>query len=152
MFLSFKYRMFRSLGHGDTLRYVVDWADHVWVELQRKRIEGDDEGMTDGMATNPNWIHLDPCEAAVDIPLLYQSWGKKATYLIALHAPSNYSTDSSSMQSPLIEDVTKCYTSDSVDIVADRRKADGESDDSIRVAINRGTGSLRSKLDSLRGK
>lgn len=29
------------------------------------------------------WVHLDPCEAAVDEPLLYQSWGKNQTYILA---------------------------------------------------------------------
>ena len=29
------------------------------------------------------WVHMDPCEAAVDEPLLYESWGKNQTYILA---------------------------------------------------------------------
>jgi peptide-N4-(N-acetyl-beta-glucosaminyl)asparagine amidase len=57
------------------------------------------------------WVHLDPCEAAVDQPLLYQSWGKNQTYILA------YSADG-------VEDVTLLYTSDH-DAVGARRTAEG---------------------------
>ena len=29
------------------------------------------------------WIHIDPCEAAVDEPLIYQGWGKNQTFIFA---------------------------------------------------------------------
>jgi hypothetical protein len=64
------YRILRALGHE--ARWVVDWADHVWCEVK----------------VADRWVHLDPCEAAVDKPLLYQEWGKTQTYILAFYAPS----------------------------------------------------------------
>ena len=39
-------------------RYVLDWSDHVWTEYW-----SDDKH---------RWVHVDPCEAAYDRPLLYE--------------------------------------------------------------------------------
>ena len=61
-------RFFRALGYE--ARWVVDWSDHVWAEI--RMCSGD-------------WIHVDPCEAAIDNPLLYESWGKKQTHIVAFH-------------------------------------------------------------------
>jgi len=36
-----------------------------------------------GQETQYRWIPIDPCEASVDEPLLYESWGKNQTYIIA---------------------------------------------------------------------
>ncbi|KAL7527647.1 hypothetical protein ACHAXR_002057, partial [Thalassiosira sp. AJA248-18] len=81
------YRMLRVLGY-DKIRWVVDWADHVWVEVWL----GDGvhyyyDGRKSSESNNGRWVHLDPCEAAVDIPLLYESWGKNQTYIVAFHDP-----------------------------------------------------------------
>jgi len=73
------YRMLRVLGY-DKVRWVVDWSDHVWAEVW----------LGDSPTENNNkgrWVHLDPCEAAVDNPLLYESWGKNQTYIVAFHDP-----------------------------------------------------------------
>lgn len=43
---------------GLEARYVMDWTDHVWTEYYSH--------------THQRWIHLDPCEAAYDTPLLYE--------------------------------------------------------------------------------
>ena len=54
-------------------------------------------------------MHLDPCEAAVDEPLIYQGWGKNQTYLLAF-------TDDD------VLDVTATYTTDWP--AAQKRRAD----------------------------
>ena len=122
------YRFLRALGH-DT-RWVVDWSDHVWAEIY----------------LSGRWIHLDPCEAAVDKPLLYEEWGKTQTYIIAFHAPiarkripangiegltNGFSAPKIDLQKgaelpmtevPFVEDVTNRYTSDSNTEIHGRRE------------------------------
>jgi peptide-N4-(N-acetyl-beta-glucosaminyl)asparagine amidase len=58
------------------------------------------------------WVHLDPCEAAVDQPLLYESWGKKPTFVLA-HTHDG------------IEDVTHRYCADARDVIGERRLKEG---------------------------
>eukprot|EP00607_Mallomonas_marina_P008162 CAMPEP_0182423452 /NCGR_PEP_ID=MMETSP1167-20130531/9468_1 /TAXON_ID=2988 /ORGANISM="Mallomonas Sp, Strain CCMP3275" /LENGTH=348 /DNA_ID=CAMNT_0024602459 /DNA_START=437 /DNA_END=1483 /DNA_ORIENTATION=+ len=94
----------RFLGYK--VRWVVDWADHCFDEVEvlidddfmneRQREKGEREREREKGSV---WVHLDPCEAAVDEPLIYQSWGKNQTYLIAF-------TDDD------VIDVTDRYTSD----------------------------------------
>ncbi len=96
------YRALRDLGHH--ARWVVDWSDHVWVECW-----SGEENLVSGRG---RWIHLDPCEAACDEPLLYQQWGKKQTLIMAFWVPRQREiyTDFNLGQLrglPLIEDVTQ---------------------------------------------
>lgn len=112
------YRILRSLNHQ--ARWVVDWSDHVWAECL---FEGE------GRDGDSRWVHLDPCEAAVDNPLLYQGWGKKQKMIVAFWAPrlrsikqsgtSHFSKEAENI--PLLEDVTQMYTSDGRDVINTRR-------------------------------
>jgi len=85
----------------------VDWADHLWAEV---RIDG-------------QWVHLDPCEAAVDEPLLYQSWGKNQTYIFAF-------------TSTRVVDVTGDYTSNLAAAKQRREVDDKVVAESIHAAEN----------------
>ena len=96
-------RFFRALGYE--ARWVVDWSDHVWAEIR----------MSD------DWIHVDPCEAAIDNPLLYESWGKKQTHIVAFHPSIDLSHANS-----CIQDVTTIYTSDNTTAIEERREDPSE--------------------------
>ena len=43
---------------GLDVRLAIDWSDHIWVEAWS--------------AAQAKWVHLDPCEASADRPLLYE--------------------------------------------------------------------------------
>lgn len=86
----------------------MDWSDHVWTEVR----------------LDNQWIHVDPCEAALDKPLLYQEWGKVQTYIVAFWIPLNESELSTEWVFPSIEDVTTSYTNDTIDEIEQRREED----------------------------
>lgn len=72
----------RAFGYKS--RLVLDFTDHVWTECYSEALG--------------RWMHLDPCEAIYDRPLLYEKgWGKKLNYVIAIAKDGVY-------------DVTKRYT------------------------------------------
>ncbi|RLV92992.1 Peptide-N [Spathaspora sp. JA1] len=62
----------------DRIRYVWNQEDHVWCEYYSFGLK--------------KWIHLDPCEAVFNEPLLYcNNWGKKMSYVIGFN--QNYIID-----------------------------------------------------------
>ena len=116
-------RFLRALGHES--RWVIDWADHVWAEVK----------------VGEQWIHLDPCEAAVDHNYLYQGWGKKQTYILAFYAPLSGSAPLKDV--PWVEDVTHLYTSDQKDEIFQRRD---DSEDDVRQAMEKALQKLEERL------
>lgn len=92
----------------------------------------------------------DPCEAAVDKPLLYQDWGKQQTFIIAFRAPAfsgvSASSAASAKQLPLIEDVTSKYTSDHVDEIRKRRE---ESTRDINATVGKIANDLERLLKNI---
>jgi len=66
----------RSVGFET--RYIQDYTDHVWVEVFLCD-SGNEAECYDG-----KWVHCDPCENAIDTPLVYeQGWGKTLSYVLA---------------------------------------------------------------------
>ena len=76
------------------------------------------------MLSNSSWFHIDPCEAAVNEPLLYQSWGKNQTFIFAF--TQDY-----------IDDVTFNYTS-KVEDVYRRRLEEGVNESYFDSALESG--------------
>lgn len=85
---------FSRAGHGllsllgYEVRYVLDFTDHVWVEV---RLPPGPDG---------EWIHADPSEGVLDSPLMYETgWGKKLTAIFAFtpthveHITAKYTKD-----------------------------------------------------------
>ena len=74
------------------------------------------------------YIHVDPCEAAVGEPLIYEGWGKNQTYILAY-----------SFSDPYLEDVTSKYTSN-FSAALSRRVLEGVNhtyfDQSIRQGVD----------------
>ncbi|KAI2498344.1 Transglutaminase protease [Fragilaria crotonensis] len=67
---------------GFETRYVMDWTDHVWVEV----LVGDE------------WIMADSCEGIINKPSMYESgWGKKLNWIVGVAAD-------------MVVDVTPRYT------------------------------------------
>lgn len=128
------YRMLRSIGY-EKLRWVVDWADHVWVEVMLGNT-------TDGTG---RWVHCDPCEASVDDPLLYESWGKNQTFIVGFYNPfhNGVFVDGGDYHLPLVEDVTPRYTTDALDVIENRR---GIDNDFVAEAIHNVSKSFTEKL------
>ena len=55
---------------GFKTRFVSNYEDHVWNEFYNEE--------------EKRWVHVDPCEAAYDTPLVYeQGWGRNMTFVVA---------------------------------------------------------------------
>ena len=87
-------------------RWVFDTTDHVWCEA---KLGGE-------------WVHLDPCEASLGEPEIYQGWGKNGTLVVAFSKRR-------------AEDVTAYYYPSQKADVATRRLKDGLTDGALRAAL-----------------
>jgi hypothetical protein len=75
-------------------------------------------------------VHIDPCEAAVNEPLIYQSWGKNITYIMA------YDFDTAN-----VTDITSSYISDQ-QLYRSRRMADFMNESFIESTLQEATFNL----------
>jgi peptide-N4-(N-acetyl-beta-glucosaminyl)asparagine amidase len=102
------YHLMLALGYKT--RWVVDWTDHVWVEV----------------LIDSTWVHIDPCEAAYNDKKMYVGWGKKHTYVVAFAGGDEI----------LFEDVTAEYAA-SMDEVRKRRDlTDADLAASLHAAVD----------------
>ena len=156
---------------GYRARLVVDWDDHMWVEVEmglhtgavtRAGAEtgaGAGIGAETGTGAGTRWVHADPCEASVDEPLIYQGWGKNATYVFSIAMPSRIhglgASASSSIESSgsgsgsgteggameklvglvEIDDVTHLYTEAGSEEIERRRVQRGVNSSGVAAAL-----------------
>lgn len=81
---------------GVEARWIFDTTDHVWCEA---RLDG-------------AWVHVDPCEASIGEPGLYEGWGKNGTLVVAFSEKD-------------AADVTHAYYPSQTAAVRARRKDEG---------------------------
>ncbi|EFJ38668.1 hypothetical protein SELMODRAFT_402768 [Selaginella moellendorffii] len=109
---------FYCVALGYNARLVLDFTDHVWTEFHSPYLG--------------RWVHLDPCEASYDTPLLYEKgWGKKLNYVIAVAKDGVY-------------DVTKRYTRKWPEVVSRRNLVSEETAEEVVALL---TAIQRSKLE-----
>ncbi|KAL1394616.1 hypothetical protein pipiens_011831 [Culex pipiens pipiens] len=83
----------RALGYE--ARFVFSTGDHVWTEVYSAR--------------QGRWIHVDPCENAIDSPLMYEhGWKKEISYVFAFSKED-------------VTDVTWRYSNDHQKVLKSRR-------------------------------
>ena len=79
---------------------------------------------------------MDPCEASIDEPLIYQGWGKNQTYIFS------YSIDPVDANETVAEDVTARYTTD-IEGITRRRNVDGVNQTYIDALLHEAVLELR---------
>ncbi|CDS36169.1 Peptide N(4) (N acetyl beta) [Echinococcus multilocularis] len=69
------------------VRLVLDISDHVFCEVWLTDLE-DLAQERAALSNEGRWIHVDPCEGLVDVPLVYeQGWKKNLSYMFAFTVP-----------------------------------------------------------------
>lgn len=69
---------------GIDVRYVLDWTDHVWLEAYIPAHPNNSSGSRN-RDSRDRVLHLDPCERALDAPLVYETgWKKALTHVLAV--------------------------------------------------------------------
>ena len=108
------YHLMLALGYRT--RWVVDWTDHVWVEVL---IEG-------------AWVHIDPCEAAYNDKKMYVGWGKKHTYVVAFESEAGGDDAGAAI---VFEDVTADYAANMTEVRDRRDLSDADLDAALSKAV-----------------
>jgi hypothetical protein len=103
------YHLMLALGYKT--RWVVDWTDHVWVEV----------------LIGGSWVHIDPCEAAYNEKKMYVGWGKKHTYIVAFRAGE---------EDIEFEDVTAEYADDIALVRRRRDLSDADFANALHTAVD----------------
>jgi hypothetical protein len=80
------------------------------------------------------WIHVDPCEAAVDEPLLYQGWGKNQTFIFSFERRVEGEQDGDKAVNVEVEDVTWRYTTNAT-AVFERRLLEGVNQSYVNTVM-----------------
>ncbi|KAL0252440.1 hypothetical protein I308_101832 [Cryptococcus tetragattii IND107] len=107
---------------GIESRYVWNSEDHVWCEYWSPSLR--------------HWVHVDPCEGAINKPLVYAlGWGKKQAFCLAF---GPYGA----------EDVSAAYINDFEGDCQIRRRARGWRERDLRRALCAQTVELRLKMDA----
>jgi peptide-N4-(N-acetyl-beta-glucosaminyl)asparagine amidase len=89
-------QLLRCLGYHH-VRWIVDRDDHLWCEVGFPLVSVSNSNHIEGSNHTIEWFHVDPCEAAVNEPYIYESWGKRPSFVFAISAAS-------------VTDVTKQYS------------------------------------------
>ncbi|VDM33360.1 unnamed protein product [Hydatigera taeniaeformis] len=108
------------------VRLVFDVSDHVFCEVWLTDLEDlpqDKAASTSG----GRWVHVDPCEGLVDVPLVYeQGWKKKLSYMFAFTVPPPTKNALLRYEGVDVTDVVWKYSTD-FKAVCQRRKSISES-------------------------
>ena len=110
---------------GLETRYILDWTDHVWVEVYIRLSNDEAE----------QWCMIDSCEGVLNEYSMYErGWGKELSYNVAISTTA-------------VTDVTCRYTRKFRDVsLQQRRRAITTTEDSSRRMIQQMNSSLQSTL------
>lgn len=114
----------RALGYE--ARFVFSTGDHVWTEVysDRKR----------------RWIHVDPCENAIDSPLMYEhGWKKDISYVFAFSRDDvqDVTWRYSSQHQRVIKSRTSCSEKELLDTILKLRDKRREKVSGLRLKFLR---------------
>ncbi|VDK23501.1 unnamed protein product [Taenia asiatica] len=108
------------------VRLVFDVSDHVFCEVWLTDLE-DLAQERAGSSSGGRWVHVDPCEGLVDVPLVYeQGWKKKLSYMFAFTVPPPTNDALLRYEGVDVADVVWKYSTD-FKAVCQRRKSVSES-------------------------
>lgn len=89
------------------------------------------------------WTHLDPCEASIGNPTLYEDWGKQPTFVLA------FDHDLEGEAAGSVVDVTDVYVRDAGG-VRTRRVEEGMEEEVVRRIITQAQTELMQGVQTVR--